>query len=113
VFDRIDPVYERYCEPEGRKHTRGDLEIYSRKRPIQKIAAGNTLRILDEKRFELTWSADGWATTHVTASRSLGSAGYSVDIVAGAESGSLQWTQRWPEQDRWLGYNVDVKVDAV
>ena len=28
VFDRIDPVYERYCEPEGRRRTRresGDL----------------------------------------------------------------------------------------
>ncbi|MGD0737783.1 MAG: glycoside hydrolase family 15 protein [Terracidiphilus sp.] len=113
VFDRIDPVYERYCEPEGRKRTRGDLEIYSRKRPIQKIAAGNTLRILDEQRFELTWSADGWQSTHVTASRSLGSAGYSVDIVAGAAGGNLSWTQRWPEQDRWLGYNVDVKVEGV
>jgi glucoamylase len=113
VFDRIDPVYERYCEPEGRKRTRGDLEIYSRKRPIQKIAAGNTLRILDEKRFELTWSADGWKTTHVTASRSLGSAGFSVDVVAGAENGLLSWTQRWPEQDSWLGYNVDVKVEVV
>ncbi len=22
VFDRIDPVYERYCEPEGRKRVR-------------------------------------------------------------------------------------------
>ncbi len=29
VFDRIDPVYERYCEPEGRKRMqarRGDLQ---------------------------------------------------------------------------------------
>ncbi len=23
VFDRIDPVYERYCEPEGRRKRRG------------------------------------------------------------------------------------------
>jgi glucoamylase len=112
VFDRIDPVYERYCEPEGRKRTRGDLEIYSRKRPLQRIAAGNTLRILDEKRFEVSWSADGWQTTHITASHSLGSAGYSAEIVPGAESKGLEWTLRWTEQDSWLGYNVDVKVDA-
>ena len=29
VFDRIDPVYERYCEPEGREEVardRGDLQ---------------------------------------------------------------------------------------
>ena len=30
VFDRIDPVYERYCDPEGRKRCRRGLEIYSR-----------------------------------------------------------------------------------
>ena len=29
VFDRIDPVYARYCEPEGQRSTRSDLEIYS------------------------------------------------------------------------------------
>ena len=28
VFDRIDPVYERYCEPEGRKKCRRGVEIY-------------------------------------------------------------------------------------
>ena len=40
VFDRIDPVYERYCEPEGRKRRRRGLEIYSRRRPIQRMEAG-------------------------------------------------------------------------
>ena len=112
VFDRIDPVYERYCEPEGRKRLRGELEISSRRRPIQRIAAGSTLRILDEKKFELIWSADGWQTTHATASRSLGSAGHSAEIAAAAESGALEWTLHWPELDSWLGYNVEVKIDA-
>ncbi len=64
VFDRIDPVYERYCEPEGRQKVRRSLEIYSRRRPIQRMAAGNTLRILDEERFEVVWTTDGWQTTH-------------------------------------------------
>jgi glucoamylase len=66
VFDRIDPVYERYCEPEGRGKRRRGLEIYSQRRPIQKIAAGDTLRILDEKHFAAVWSDDGWKTTHTT-----------------------------------------------
>jgi glucoamylase len=112
VFDRIDPVYERYCEAPARTHTRRDLEIYSRRRPIQKIPAGSTLRILDQNRFELVWSADGWATKHTTISRSLGSAGHSVDIAAPEEANEISWTLHWPEQDGWLGYNVDVKVDA-
>jgi glucoamylase len=112
VFDRIDPVYERYCEKKGRKKTRKDLEIYSQRRPIQRIPAGSTLRILDENRFELVWSADGWQTTHTTPSRSLGSAAFSADIAAGAEGCQIQWTLHWTKQDTWLGYNVDVQVDA-
>jgi glucoamylase len=114
VFDRIDPVYERYCEPEGRKRARERVEIYSRRRPIQRIAAGSTLRILDEKRFEVVWSGDGWQTTHAVASRSLGSAGYSADVATTPEQagGGLSWTLHWPEQDGWLGHNVDVKVEA-
>ncbi|MGA3082959.1 MAG: glycoside hydrolase family 15 protein [Terracidiphilus sp.] len=112
VFDRIDPVYERYCDPEGRSRRRGNLEIYSRERPIQKITAGETLRILDECQFDLVWSADGWQTTHTTHSRSLGSAGHSAEIDSGLERGGLSWTIYWPEQNRWLGYNVEVKVEA-
>jgi glucoamylase len=113
VFDRIDSVYERYCEPEGRKRTRRDLEIFSLRRPIQKIAAGDTLRILDGSRFDLLWSTDGWRTTQTAPSRSLGSAGYSVDVsTTHAQAGSgLSWTLHWPEQQRWLGYNVEVKVE--
>jgi len=112
VFDRIEPVYERYCEPEGRKKVRGDLEIYSRSRPIQTMAAGETLRILDEKRFDLVWSADGWQTTQTAMSRSLGSAGFSAEIKTGTANGKLQWTLHWPEHDTWLGYNVEVQVEV-
>jgi glucoamylase len=112
VFDRIDPVYDRYCKKKGRAGTRRDVEIYTRRRPIQKIAAGSTLRILDDNRFEIVWSVDGWQTTHTTPGRPMGGAGFSADIPAGAESGQLQWTFHWPEQDRWLGYNVKVQIEA-
>jgi len=114
VFDRIDPVYERYSDPEGRKRRRTDLEIYSRLRPIQKIKAGDTLRILDEGNFEVVWSADGWKTTQTTASRNVGCAGYCADLSTGPEqaNGGLSWTLHWPEENRWLGNNVDVRVEA-
>jgi glucoamylase len=112
VFDRIDPVYERYCEPAGNGRVRRNLEIYTRKRPIQRITAGQTLRILDETRFDLVWSDDGWMTTHNTASRAVGCAGFSADIAPRTESGELSWTLHWTEQDRWLGHNVEVKIDA-
>ena len=112
VFDRIDPVYERYCTPEGRARCRRGLEIYSRRRPIQRMDVGSTLRILDGARFQVVWTDDGWQTQHLTASRPLGSAGFSADITPVTGSGEVEWTQHWPEQDAWLGYNVRVKVDA-
>ena len=80
---------------------------------IQKIKAGQTLRILDESRFEVVWSADGWKTTQVTGCHPLGSAGFSADLSTGsnAESGGLLLTLHWPEQGRWLGYNVEVTIE--
>jgi glucoamylase len=112
VFDRIDPVFARYCEPEGRKQRRTNLEIYSFRRPIQTIPAGSTLRILDERRFELTWSADNWQTTQAIVSRNMGSAGFCAEIDARTAQGQLMWTLRWTEQNTWLGYNVVVKIEA-
>jgi glucoamylase len=111
VFDRIDPVYDRYCAPKGRSRTRRNLEIYSLRRPIQKIAADDTLRILDEDRFDLVWSEDGWRSVQTLSSRSLGSAGYCAEIAPTQGMGFLSWTLHWTEHRRWLGYNVEVKID--
>ncbi len=116
VFDRIDPVYQRYCEPSGRKKCRRGVEMYSRRRPIQRMDAESTLRILDEGRFEVVWSDDGWQTVKTTDSRGLGSAGFSADITPAAGSAEVEWTLHWTDagegEDAWLGYNVKVKVDA-
>jgi glucoamylase len=117
VFDRIDPVYERYCEPNGQKKRRTGLEIYTSKRPIQRVRAGSILRILDEKEFEVVWTSDGWRTTHAAPSHSVGSAGFSAEIIPEGlkedkQSNGISFTLHWTEQDTWLGHNVDVKVDA-
>lgn len=112
VFDRIDPVYERYCEPLGVARRRRDLEFYSLRRPIQHIDAGNTLRILEEKHFSVTWTDDGWKTVQSTPSRTLGSAGFSADIKPRTGADALEWTLHYPERDAWLGYNVRVRIDA-
>ncbi|MGA2850134.1 MAG: glycoside hydrolase family 15 protein [Terracidiphilus sp.] len=115
VFDRIEPVYARYCDPESDENKcrmrHRKLEIFSLRRPIQTVPEGSTLRILDERRFEVTWTVDDWETKHTTSSHSLGSVGHSADIPAGPVGSSVQWTLRWTEPDSWLGYNVDVKVE--
>jgi len=113
VFDRIDAVYERYCQPQGRDGIRCGIEIYSRQRPIQSMAAGRGLRILDDRHFEVIWTVDGWQTQHTADSRGLGSAGFSADLPPDSTGSELEWTLHWPEPDAWLGYNVKVKIDPV
>ena len=111
VFDRIDPVYLRYCDPASRHALRRDLEIYTFRRPLQKLPAGSTLRIIDGGRFTLSWTTDGWKTVNTTPSTSIGSAGFAVDVpTAIGQAGELSWTLRWTEPDRWLGYNVVLQV---
>jgi len=114
VFDRIDPVYERYCEPEGRKRLRRKLEIFTLRRPIQQLYAGETLRIVDGNRFVVTWSTDGWKTVNTAQSHGMGSTGFSADISTTEEmaGGELSWTLQWTEGDRWLGYNVNLRLDT-
>ena len=112
VFDRVDPVYERYSTPEGRTRIGRGMEIYSRQRPIQSMDAGCSLRILDGDYFEVAWSSDNWGTRNSLHSRGVGTAGFSADIVPPQGAAELQWTLHWPKEDRWLGYNVKVKIEA-
>ncbi len=84
VFDRIDPVYERYCQPEGRKTSPqkpGDLLLppahpanRGRKHPAG--ARRQALRIeMDGRRLARPFTA--------VESCGLGSAGFSADMTAG------------------------------
>ena len=124
VFDRIDPVYERYAS-HGPEHDHASkphhkIEIYSDHRPIQIVPGGAILRVLGLKRFHLVWSADGWHTTHTSQSRSLGSSGFSADIPpqrgentphpAPADSSQIAFTFFWPEENRWLGHNPEIRI---
>ena len=111
VFDRVDPVYERYSEPKGRKRVRHDLEFHTSHRPIHFLDAGKTLRILDSEDFDVVWTDNGWQTKQSAACRSLGCAGYSADIAPTTGSSEIEWTLHWPQRDVWLGRNVRVKIE--
>ncbi|HTB98109.1 MAG TPA: glycoside hydrolase family 15 protein [Terracidiphilus sp.] len=114
VFDRIDSVYSRYCEPAGRRQIRHDLEIFTLRRPIQALRAGSTLRIIDQNRFSIQWTADNWKTVNTLPSHSVDSSGYTVDISTALDQagGELSWTLHWTDQDRWLGYNFNLRIEG-
>lgn len=116
VFDRIEPVYARYSDPAGRKSVRHGIEIYTRQRPVQTLEAGRKLRILDERKFDVVWTADNWKTNQTAPSRGFGSSGFSADIVplkgAAEIEFTLHWTDLGNQSSAWLGYNVKVKIEA-
>jgi glucoamylase len=123
VFDRIEPVYQRYgqfkpehnharSEHHGRGHKKC-IEFFSQHRPIQVITPFATLRIMSDKRFVLVWSDNEWSTTTSTQSRGLGSAGFSADITPAQRQNpsQLSFTFFWPEENRWLGHNYEIRIE--
>jgi glucoamylase len=113
VFDRISVVEERYSVPAMQRMFTNNLEIFQTARPIFKITAGLTLRILDTERFRVVWTADNWVTTNTIESRAVGYPGSFADIpTAPRQSGTILFTLYWPGDDRWLGKNMQVAVVA-
>jgi glucoamylase len=123
VFDRIEPVYQRYgrfqsehgharSSHHGRSHAKC-IEIFTLRRPIQRISPEATLRIMAENPVKVIWSYDQWQTANTTESRSVGTAGHVVDIARAdrKENAGLSLTFFWPEEDRWLGHNFDVRIE--
>ncbi|WP_035350122.1 glycoside hydrolase family 15 protein [Edaphobacter aggregans] len=114
VFDRIAIVEERYAVQKGERRFKNHHEIYSEARPITRIRAGYTLRIVDAGHFRVVYSTDNWATVNQTIANMVGPAGSYVDIATSAkQAGVIVFTLAWPGEggpDRWLGRNVEVTV---
>ena len=76
VFDRISVVGKTLCGcPVEQRSFRSRMEIFRVNRPISTMVQGGTLRVADEERFQLVWTADNWATTNRTDSKELGHPG--------------------------------------
>jgi len=89
------------------------LEIYQIARPITAIVQGSTLRIMDQKRFSVTYTTDNWATKTELDSRVVGLPGAFADIpTAQSPLGTVIFTLYWPEENRWLGYNCEISIQA-
>ena len=111
VFDRISVVEERYAKPVKERSFVSKVEIFQKTRKIDRLSAGNTLRLLDPEAFRMVWSADNWATVEQTETRSAGYLGAYADIPTTPEqTGSLKFTFFWPGKNEWLGYDFEVEI---
>jgi glucoamylase len=90
---------------------KNNIEIFQTSRPIARIAAGMTLRVVDTARFRVLYSIDGWKTNATMESKPAGYAGSYADIATAAGwARKIVFTFYWPGQDRWLGRNFEVAV---
>ena len=111
VFDRIPVVEERYAVPTAQRSFSSQVEIFQIGRPVTRIPAGLTLRILDPHAFSVVWTTDNWATTNHTDSNLLGYPGSYADIpTTPNQAGTLIITLHWPAEDRWLGRNISIAI---
>src|SRR6185503_1258764 len=71
VFDTIPVVRDRYAVPKGQRKFASELEIFSVSRAVGSVAAGKKLRIVDQARFRVVYTTDGWKTTQTMESHSV------------------------------------------
>jgi glucoamylase len=104
-------VAERYAVPAEKRTFSSQIEVFQTGRPITRVPAGLTLRILDPAAFRVVWTMDNWATTTHTDSRAVGYPGSYVDIqTTPNQTGTIVFTLYWPTEDRWLGRNISIAV---
>ena len=111
VFDRLDPVEDRYLGRSGSKG-RADLEVWKFNRQVLKISPGKTLRIQAPTAFMLHFSTDGWAflVDREATGTSLGI--FHVDIpIHESQKTPVRFTFFWTLEKRWEGtdYSVDIE----
>jgi glucoamylase len=111
IFDRISVVEERYAVPKDQRSFESRLEIFQVGRPIRSAVQGGTLRIMDEARFSVVYTTDGWKTQDRVDARVVGRPGAYVDLpIASDQTESILFTMHWPDDDRWLGHNMQIDI---
>jgi glucoamylase len=111
VFDCISAVKDRYAVAPGTRTFKSNLEIFQTSMPCYSIEAGKTLRVVDTVRFRMLYTMDDWATSTTLQSHPVGYAGSYADVpTTPGKEGKIVFTFYWPEQDKWLGRNFEVKV---
>ncbi len=111
VFDLLDPVAKRYCDPSMSASAKPLLEVWKMNRQVRSVPAGTLLRIQASSPFSLHWSADEWHTAHDTGSTptSLGIE-YADLQVPVTQNSPLRFTFFWPQDNQWQEQNYQVEV---
>jgi glucoamylase len=110
VFDRIDPVAERYIGPDRQQAA---VDIFLMNRAIREMKAGRKLRIITNQIFRVLWSTDDWQTNEITESSQVGNHISYADLpVQNLRQGTVSFTLFWTEELRWEGRNFDVAING-
>ena len=113
VFDRISLAEERYSVRREDRTWKSEVEFFKIARPLQQIAAGKRLQVVDREYFEVHWTSDGWATQNCTGASLLGFLGFATELPLPADfHGEIELTLHWPDPDRWAGHNFKIEVGA-
>ena len=107
VFDRIDAVYDRYV---AGNLERKAIEIWKFNRQVQKVAPATRLRVQADKPFQLHLTSDEWQSSTDTRSTATALAIHFVDVPVPQQSGRIQFTFLWSEENRWEGKNYQVEI---
>lgn len=107
-FDRIEPVYQRYAKA----GTSSTIDMWTLAHQPQRIAQGNTLRIITEKAATIHWSVDGWVTANDLDTREAGLGCWCGDLPSAQLSARTRivFTLLW--QEGWEGQDFQVLIDA-
>ena len=109
VFDRIEPVYERYV---SQKRERRQIEVWKFNRQIRTVAGGTLLRIQANSPFLLHWTSDEWQHSTDDRSKTTAVGIEYVDIPLPTNQTLVKFTFLWLEEDRWEGMDYAVAVRA-
>lgn len=110
VFDRIEPVYDRYVTG---KRNRKPIEVWKFNRQIRRVTAGALLRVQSDNPFLLHWTDDEWQCPTDTPSRPTGIGIHFADIrVPKRQTAPVRFTFLWLEENRWEGKDYLVGVES-
>jgi glucoamylase len=108
VFDTPSQTVERYIK----NRTESPLAIWRFNHKCRTMPAGRTLRIEVLARAVVHWSPDGWRKVMDTETTDTGLGLHYVDLPAAeiSRGGSVAFTFRWHDAERWEGKDYEVLI---